>query len=123
MFIERFLQFLQFEKRFSFHTVNAYKTDLQQFKIFLTSYEVPIHEATHNLIRSWMVELLENNAEAKTINRKISTLRSYYKFLLREGLIQNNPTSLVQAPKIAKRLPVVVEEQKMDRLLDCELFP
>ena len=118
MFIERFIRYLQFEKRFSPHTVTAYQKDLDQFSDFLASAGSESMTITHQQVRSWMVELMDQGNEARTINRKISSLRSYYKFLQREALIENNPMTHIRAPKIPKRLPVVITEQKMDILLD-----
>lgn len=118
MFIERFIRYLQFEKRFSNHTVTAYQNDLAQFLDFLVFAETEMLNVTHQDIRSWMVELMEKGSQAKTINRKISSLRSFYKFLQREDLIEINPMTHVRTPKIPKRLPVVITEQKMDLLLD-----
>lgn len=118
MFIGRFIRYLQFEKRFSSHTVTAYKKDLQQFSEFITLKQLDWHQVTHQHVRSWMVELMDQGYEAKTINRKISGLRTFYKFLHREELIETNPMVLIRAPKVAKRLPVVITEQKMDLLLD-----
>ena len=121
MFIERFIQYLQFEKRFSPHTVSAYRQDLTQFKDFLVSDGLELLIISHGDVRSWMLVLMEQGSEAKTVNRKLSVLRSFYKFLQREELIQNNPMVHIKAPKIPKRLPVVMDEQKMDSLLDGDL--
>ncbi len=118
MFIEQFIQYLQFEKRFSPLTVTAYQKDLDQFLAFLAISESELLNVTHQQVRSWMVVLMDNGNEAKTINRKISSLRSFYKFLQRNELIKANPMTQVRAPKIPKRLPVVITEQKMDTLLD-----
>ena len=124
MFIERFIRYVQYEKRFSPHTIKAYETDLLQFQTFLTTYETTLAEATHTLVRSWVMECMEADTGAKSINRKISSLRSFYKFLQREGLVVKSPMEQVQAPKIPKRLPVIVEEAKLNTLLDDEaLFP
>jgi integrase/recombinase XerC len=124
MFIERFIRYVRYEKRFSPHTIKAYETDLLQFQTFLTTYETTLAEATHTLVRSWVMECMEASTGAKSINRKISSLRSFYKFLQREGLVDKNPMAQVQAPKIPKRLPVIVEEAKLNTLLDDEaLFP
>lgn len=122
MFIERFTRYLQFEKRFSRHTLTAYQQDLSQFSGFLISLQLSIPAVTHQHVRSWIVELMDQGYEAKTINRKISSLRSFYKFLQREELMDNNPMTHVRAPKIPKRLPVVITEQKMDMLLDSDLI-
>jgi integrase/recombinase XerC len=118
MFIDRFISFLQYEKRLSPHTITAYKNDLQQFSQFLTEFELQFEEIRHTHVRSWIMQLMDEGADPKTVNRKISCLRSFFKFLLREGLLENNPMAQIQAPKIAKRLPVVVEEQKLSGLLD-----
>jgi integrase/recombinase XerC len=124
MFIERFIRYVRYEKRFSPHTIKAYETDLLQFQTFLTTYETTLAEATHTLVRSWVMECMEASTGAKSINRKISSLRSFYKFLQREGLVVKSPMEQVQAPKIPKRLPVIVEEAKLNTLLDDEaLFP
>ena len=118
MFIERFTRYLQFEKRYSPHTVTAYQKDLKQFYAFIKLSDLDFENVMHIHARSWMVELLEQGTAAKTINRKISSLRSFYKFLLREQLVTNEPMTRILAPKIPKRLPVVVEEQKINALLD-----
>ena len=118
MFIEQFIQYLKFEKRFSPLTVTAYQKDLNQFLVFLALPESELLNVTHQHVRSWMVELMDHGNEAKTINRKISSLRSFYKFLQRNEMILINPMTQVRAPKIPKRLPVVITEQKMDTLLD-----
>lgn len=120
MFIERFIRYLQFEKRFSPNTVTAYKKDLYQFSEFINSIEPDLLSISHQQVRMWIVSLMDNGIEPKSINRKISSLRSFYKFLQREGLINSSPMLQVKAPKIPKRLPVVITEQKMDSLLDAE---
>ena len=118
MFLERFINYLQYEKRFSFHTVNNYQTDLAQFIEFLDSIEISAEELRHSHIRTWMMDLIESGRDPKSVNRKLSALRTYFKFLQRESLIAQNPMSQVQGPRVAKRLPVVVEEQKLSDLLD-----
>ena len=120
MFIDRFIRYLQFEKRFSPHTVTAYKNDLDQFSQFLVSFQTELLNVTHQHVRTWIVSLMDDGIEARTINRKISSLRSFYKFLQREDLIGNSPMIYVRAPKIPKRLPIVITEQKMDILLDAQ---
>ncbi|WP_423147706.1 tyrosine-type recombinase/integrase [Rubrolithibacter danxiaensis] len=118
MFIERFIQYLQFEKRYSPHTVGAYKNDLLQFFAYIQSQEWDFSSLEHAHLRSYLAELIEDKREPKTINRKISVLRSYYKFLLREKAVSSNPTLQIRAPKVPKRLPVIVEENKLNLLLD-----
>jgi integrase/recombinase XerC len=118
MFIAQFIQYLQFEKRFSQLTVTSYQNDLQQFINFLSISESELLTVTHLQVRSWMLTLMDEGNEAKTVNRKISSLRSFYRFLQRNELIKSNPMTQVISPKIPKRLPVVITEQKMDTLLD-----
>jgi len=125
MFLERFIQYIQYEKRYSPHTVSAYQSDLEQFFKFLNHPEQTVShptEITYQHIRSWMVHLMEDKT-ARSVNRKIATLRKYFKFLLREGVITNNPASKLQSPKIIKHLPVVVEDEKLSAMLnDLDIF-
>jgi len=121
MFLERFIQYIKFEKRYSPHTVSAYQSDLEQFIRFLNHPEETIthpSQITHHLIRNWMVELMNQKLTARSVNRKIATLRKYFKFLLQEGVITNNPASKINTPKIPKNLPVVVEDVKLTQMLD-----
>lgn len=113
---------MQYEKRYSNHTVAAYNKDLGQFLEYLTLQEQQVSSVAHFHIRSWVVELMDQGFDPRSINRKISCLRSLYKFLLREKLIAVNPMTFVQAPKVPRRLPVVVEEHKVNELLDSSLF-
>jgi integrase/recombinase XerC len=119
-----FLDYLGFEKRFSPHTLTAYRTDLVQFRDFLaTSYEdLPPQEANYPIIRTWIASLMENGIAARSVNRKITTLRTYYYFLLKNEMISVNPMLKIQGPKSAKRLPVFVEEEQMGNLLDKAEF-
>ncbi|MFM2048458.1 MAG: hypothetical protein RI955_1006 [Bacteroidota bacterium] len=120
MITERFLEYLQYEKRFSKHTITAYGNDLKQFFLFVetTFGELPLAQINHQHIRSWLVELMNDKIIAKSINRKISTLKTFFKFLLKEEAIGKNPMQKVIPPKIGKRLPYVVEEKGMEDLLD-----
>jgi integrase/recombinase XerC len=123
MFLARFIQYIQFEKRYSPHTVSAYQSDLDQFIRFLNTPEETIthpSEITHHLIRNWMVSMMGDEITARSINRKIATLRKYFKFLLQEGVIVHNPASKIIAPKIPKNLPVVVEDAKLMQMLDSD---
>jgi integrase/recombinase XerC len=123
MFLEQFIAYIKFEKRYSPHTVAAYESDLAQFYNYLNTPDPVIHhpsEVTHHHIRNWMVELMndKHHNTARTINRKVATLRKYFKFLLQNQLISATPTSRIQTPKISKQLPVVVEQDKLAKLLD-----
>jgi integrase/recombinase XerC len=120
MFIERFIQFLQFEKRFSPFTIGAYHTDLQQFSDFTSQQQLTFSEINQAHVRSFVIDLVESGLDPRSINRKISTLKSFYKFLLREGLASKNPMTNIRSLKVSKRLPVVVEEDKLSKLLDSD---
>ena len=117
---ESFLQFLQIEKRYSPLTVRSYLNDLDQFIKYLNKGDFgsgPGEVSSHD-IRSWIVELLEEGYAPVSVHRKISTLRSYYHYLRKEGLVQGDPLEKVVLPKVRKRLPEFVQEDSLDRLLD-----
>ena len=122
--IDSFLKFLQFEKRYSLHTVLSYKTDLKQFALFLKiNYDnVPPWEANHALIRSWIIQLSEEKLDATSINRKIASLRSYYKFLLKQQVIKDSPIERIKIMKTKKKLPHFVKESDMNSILDKGIF-
>lgn len=118
--VEEFLKYLSIEKRSSIHTITSYKTDLKQFDAFLKQEfeEDNLLRVDSTMIRSFLAHLFENNQESTTVNRKISTLKAFYRFLLKLDLISKNPTANIVLPKIKKRLPVFVEETKVDILFD-----
>lgn len=123
MIVDQFLTYLQHEKRYSPHTIQSYKTDLLQFSEYmLHTFELSLTEVGHVHVRNFMVALLEDHVSENSVGRKLSTLRSFYKHLSREGLIPANPVTLVKAPKVPKRLPVFVDDQKLDFLLDSGEF-
>jgi len=117
---ERFLQYLLTEKRFSKHTVNAYNTDINQFLDFLESnFEINNHiEVNDKIIRSWLVQLSDRGLSPRSINRKLSSLKSLYKFELRSGKIKTNPVININGPKTEKRLPSFIEEKEMQFLFE-----
>lgn len=118
--INDFLTYLQYEKRYSPHTLQSYRTDLLQFEQFLRKDNIQLKDAKALHIKNFMVELLQQGLLETAVNRKLSSLKSLYKFLHREGKIDTNPTALVKTLKAPKKLPVFVEELKMDALLDNE---
>ncbi len=121
MLISSFLTYLQHEKRYSPHTLLAYETDLRQYEQYIQiNFELTLLTAKASQVRSFMVSLMDDKISANAINRKISSLRSFYKYLQRESILIVNPMLLIRAPKVPKRLPVFVEEHKMDQLLDSE---
>ena len=117
---EKFLQFLEHEKRYSVHTIKSYSTDLEQFIQFLSSeFQVnTVKNVNFQFVRSWIAKLLSNNISPRSVNRKITTLKTYFRFLLQENLIKQSPMQKIISPKTSKRLPVFVEQVKMEKLLN-----
>ncbi|MBN2349941.1 MAG: tyrosine recombinase XerC [Bacteroidales bacterium] len=119
-YLELFLNYLQYEKRYSEHTIRSYSTDLNQFYSFINQTDKPveIENVDFHLVRQWIVYLIDNKISPRSVNRKITTLKSFFKFLLQEGYVKMNPVSLVISPKIKKKLPEFVSRESMDNLLD-----
>lgn len=121
--LTQFLKHLLSEKRYSKHTVKAYQVDLEQaHHFFQETYTTSLEEASYVMIRSWIVHLMENNLSSKSINRKISSLKSFYNFALRLELIQNDPTIKLVRPKMSKSLPKFVKEKEIDNLFELMSF-
>lgn len=122
--IQPFLDYLKFEKRFSQHTVTSYQTDLVVFfDYIITQYgDTPLPQLSHIYIRSWLASLKDEGLTAKSINRKISTLRSFFKHAVKTGLLEQTPMTKITAPKIEKRLPQFVAEADMHTLLSHVTF-
>jgi integrase/recombinase XerC len=119
LLIQNYLDYLLLEKRYSTHTVKAYKTDLSLFQDYLKEiYEVSIQKTNHSMIRSWLVEELNNGNSARTVNRKITSLKSFFKFLVKEEVIKVNPTLKISSSKTSKKLPQFVGVDDMNKLLD-----
>jgi len=122
--IQPFLDHLRFEKRYSQHTLISYQTDLEQFFAYLASqFDAPAVPAiTAMFIRSWLAEMKEEGLESRSINRKISALKSFFKYQLKNGVIQQSPMTTIVSPKLSKRLPSFVEEKDMKTLFDYVEF-
>lgn len=118
--ILQFLHYVEFEKKQSTHTLISYRTDLMQFDFFLnqTYNTQQISLVDHLHIKSWLVKRMNDGIKNRSITRKISTLKSFYNFLIREQIVSVNPLNKVQSPKIEKRLPEFVEISSMENLLD-----
>jgi len=116
--IQSFIDYLKFEKRYSAFTIRSYSDDLQQFYSFLETQfgSMSLKEIATVMIRSWLASLKDENATARTINRKISTLRSFFKFHLKQGLIEVTPMVNIVTPKISRRLPVFIKENDLAKL-------
>lgn len=118
--IDTFIKFLTYEKRASPYTITSYHNDLVQFHAFLSHHApgLPIASASHEEIRAWIVDLANKKHKARSINRKISTLRSFYKFLQHRNYIKKNPTHKVKALKAQYPLPYFVQVNDLFHLLD-----
>jgi integrase/recombinase XerC len=121
---ESFLKYLKFEKRCSDHTIVAYKNDLDQFERFLfkTVGDFNILKIDRKVIREWIVSLMESGDVPKTVVRKVTTLKSFYKYLMRQELIESSPADMVTTPKVPKKLPYFVDENSLHVLLDNGYF-
>ena len=122
-----YINYLTFEKRVSPHSITAASGDLRDFSTFVQSFfgELSPSEISHTIIRSWMAGLIEQGLNPRSVHRKASTLSSFFRYLLREGKVNSSPMKKVVLPKKSKRLPVFINESRMDTLftrienLDC----
>ena len=124
MWIDTFLTYLESECNRSKQTLTTYKVCLEQFEQFLTSKDEAFTWATtdKDLVREWMVELMEEGNTPRTVCKKLSALKTFYKYLLQRGLVEADPVHTLQGPKKEKTLPTFVRESEMDKLLDGDYF-
>jgi integrase/recombinase XerC len=115
---------LQFEKRASEHTVTAYRNDLEQFWSYIQQAfpDSDWKDVDTTIIRTWFITLMEAKIIPRSINRKMSALKSFYKYHIKMGVFETNPMLQVHAPKVRQRLPQFVEEKDMDKLFSADLF-
>lgn len=122
--MKAFLDYLQYEKRASVHTVESYRVDLEQFAAYeLAEYgkdNILLAETAE--VRSWMIHLMEDGLTARSVGRKVSALRAFFRYHLKMKNVASNPMEAITAPKIAKRLPQYVEEADMADLFKEDLF-
>lgn len=118
--INSFLKHIKFEKRYSEHTQLAYQTDLNQFSLFLkNTYDLTaIEQIKHIHVRAWLVSLMQEKISTKSINRKLSCLKSFFKFSLKRKELEINPMAKIVSPKLGKRLPTYVDQKAMDVLFN-----
>ena len=123
MSIQNFLQYISFEKRYSGHTIKAYRGDLFSFSDYLMAdFDInDVKDASTQMIRSWVASLKESNHNTHSINRKISSLKSFYKFLIKEGEIDSNPMQKIQLLKTAEKLPVYIEKGQLSDYLERQI--
>lgn len=122
--IAAFTSHVKFEKRYSALTVRSYEDDLVQFRDFLEVQfgGIGVAEISASIVRSWLAALKEGGLSSRSINRKISTLKSFFKFLMRTGKMKKSPMAGIVSPKVPKKLPVYVEEEHMKTLLGHVAF-
>ena len=124
MLIKAFLDYLRLERNYSEKTIVSYRTDLQEFEEFFKKVDAELDFARvdADVVRNWMVSLMDDGRAATSVNRKLSSLRSFYRFLLKRKVVSVDPMLKVVGPKKKKPLPSFVREKDMDRLLDGLLF-
>lgn len=122
--LHQFINYISHEKKFSKHTVLSYSNDLNQFFLFISKEIVPADFTAVNylLVRSWIAELMDAGISPRSVNRKLSALKSFYNYLLRNNIIKINPLQKIQGPKAPKKLPVFVDEQPMTDLFEKIIF-
>jgi len=119
MLRDSFLNYLRLEKRYSPHTLEAYERDLKQFFTYLEKQDVDPDKPDAiqaKFIKNWMVSLMEEGQSTRTLNRKISCLKTYFRFLLKKGAIHKNPMLKIVTPKMKKRLPTFIPAEGMQKL-------
>jgi len=121
--IQEFLDYIQHQKRYSQYTVTSYETDLIAFFDFIQKEYGELEVISPSIIRTWLVSLKEQKFESKSINRKISTLKSFFKYQLRAGKIEDSPMTTIGTLKVSKRLPSYVEEKDTATLFQHVEFP
>lgn len=120
MLVESFLRYIRYEKNLSTHTVLSYKNDLFQFKEFLETLApgCEMQQVAPEQVREWIATLSESGLSARTVSRKVSSLRSFYRYLITQSVVSGSPVKEVRVPKVRKKLPVYLRRDTMDELLD-----
>jgi integrase/recombinase XerC len=123
--IQAFIDYLRFEKRYAENTVRSYQDDLRQCSDYFeqTFGELNTEDISSAYVRSWLASLKDKKVSSRSVNRKISTLQSYFKYLLKTGMISKTPMANIHVPKTSKRLPVFVESEDMKQLFSNIEFP
>lgn len=120
LMIERFQNYLRYEKNYSERTIGSYGDDLKDFERYFRALDETLRwqDCDRDVVRGWMEEMMDRGNSAASVNRRLSSLRSFYKFYMTEGEVSRNPAMQVVGPKKEKRLPVFVKDEDMQRLLD-----
>ncbi|MFY0593185.1 MAG: tyrosine-type recombinase/integrase [Roseivirga sp.] len=122
--VDSFLKYISFEKRYSQHTVKSYQIDLEQFQSYILHkfHVADITTATQLMIRAWVLSLMDDALSPRSVNRKLASLRSYFKFLVKRDVISQNPTAKVRSLKTQKELPNFADEQELSAYLNSDVF-
>lgn len=119
-YVEKFISYLEIEKNYSKHTILNYTLDLEEF--FKFAQQTPVEKIDYLFLRRYLAELRTKEYRPRSLARKLSALRSFFKFLDREGLIKNNPTTLLMSPKLDKPLPKFLSEEEMVTFVDAPVI-
>ena len=125
MLIDDFLNYLRYERNYSNYTIGAYSKDLDQFQRYVREHREGVFnpgEIDSDFVRSWIVSLMDEKLSPVSVNRKLSSLKSFFKFLMKQGFVSVNPLRFVTGPKTKKPLPTFVKEKDMEELLDGDGF-
>lgn len=124
MWVDVFLRYLKNERNYSDKTVEEYGKDLRAFELFFKKEDSALlwSSVDADVVRDWMVQMMDEGDKATTVNRRLSALRTFYRYLLGQKLVSKDPVRLLQGPKKKKPLPVFVKESEMNRLLDGDFF-
>ena len=124
MWVQSFIEYLKFERNYSDKTVRSYQDDLKAFEAFYKELDDAIDWSTvdRDVVREWMMRMMDAGMASTSVNRKLSALRSFYKYLLKRGWMAEDPLRGLSGPKKKKPLPVFVKESEMNRLLDGHYF-
>ncbi|PKP38845.1 MAG: hypothetical protein CVT98_04580 [Bacteroidetes bacterium HGW-Bacteroidetes-15] len=123
--LTKFLKYLQVERNYSVQTIRAYGDDLRQFFIFcgIDPEVKQFPQISHRTVRAWLASLLDNDNTSRTVNRKLSSLRSFFKYMIKTGVVSVDPLAKVVAPKMRKKLPVFLNTSETDKMLDIIKYP
>ncbi|MDX9846338.1 MAG: tyrosine-type recombinase/integrase [Tenuifilaceae bacterium] len=123
--LTRFLKYLQVERNYSVQTIRAYGDDLRQFFAYagIEPETKDLSGVNHRVVRAWLAHLLETSHTPRSVNRKLSSLRSYYRYLLKIGLVNTNPLSKVVPPKTSRKMPVFLTPTESNRVIDDVVYP
>lgn len=121
--VDKYIEYLRYEKNYSSHTEISYYTDLVQFKNFIETYypEVELESVDGDIVRAWIISLMESKTSARSVNRKLSSLKSFYRYLQKMGQITMSPLKKISGPKAKKPIPSFVDYSDMEKVLDLEV--